>query len=138
MQSKAPVVSRMRFLLAIVCMLALPSLGFGEIEDEQTYGFANGRMWAKLTDPQRTSFVIGLSDGLTAPPARPDIQLYTCDCTFGELKDGISALYASDPAYARVPILMMFRLQVAKTKGVTREQIEKQITEYLSMLSLFK
>jgi hypothetical protein len=125
-------------LVVLIVGIATP-VAFAMDDELKTIGFPNGRAWSKMGDLGRLMYLQGFNDAIIisvikGSADRKALQTHICTCTFGEASEGITALYASDPAFARVPVYVMQSAFSERTKGASKDQVEKMITDFLAGL----
>ena len=127
----------MRKSLAIIPVL-LVALSVTADDRFETLSTQNGRAWTGMSLGDRVIYLHAFRDAMTVVSAggegKTAAEYYMCKCTFGELAEGITALYASDPAYSRVPIYFMLGMFGERTRGATKEDVEKRISGFLAAL----
>ncbi len=106
-----------------------------------TAGSTNGRFWLALDDSNRTTFALGLMEGVSAfnwalddaeSGARTQfhkdtIELFRApDFTVGDTVKEITRLY-EDPANVTLPVKLIYPLAIGVFRGGSPEDIQRQL-----------
>src|ERR1700693_4562061 len=94
----------------------------------KTQGYLNGHAWAAFSDDGRIGYVIGFGERAAYYGALTSTR---CQCSIEDMMKGVNAFYASDPAYARLPIAFAVQIAVDRANGTPREEISKKADEAL-------
>lgn len=124
--------------MLIAMMVLIARVGTAEALDFKTMGVANGRGWAAMDGLARTMYVQGFTDAMAVAEVngfdKNAAKFYSCKCTVGETVEAVTALYAADAAYARVPVYIMLGAYAERTRGASRDAIDKMISGFLTAL----
>jgi hypothetical protein len=99
----------------------------------QTYGLANGRSWMGLDRIQRVVYLSGAMDGLRVGVGFKLPQKFICNCEQGEVAEGITPFYQTDPVRMAIPVVAVIPVYAMKAKGATPEQIDAEVRRLLKL-----
>ena len=100
-----------------------------------TFHFRNGRYWNRLSKAEKLVYLLGLADAVTAVSAttsdtyenfKKATGLYFGEATYGEVIDGLNALYA-EPENRQIAILDGMIWYQLKARGATAAGLQQAL-----------
>lgn len=111
-------------------------------EFNQRTGLPNGRAWSKMTEGEKTSWLLGFSNGVfvvesimhpthatePSPLEKVVAGLYESKLTLGEKVQGINHFYQDTPENAPISIPEALQYVTAKANGATQSQLDDLVS----------
>lgn len=116
------------FLLAL--SIATPAT-----DQHHTGGLLNGYAWIAMSDENRSFYTAGFAEGAIRSQSKsPD---FDCDCTLGQMVEGVSAVYA-DQKNRAIPIVYAWHLFAMKLNGAAKGKVDAETRRYRANAATLK